>query len=325
MQGRIEVEDKIERSIEQRLETEPEFVKEWYYSLRAKGTTIKSCRDYLNKVDNFIESLEYDQFELTVDMIKVSDLSKYFMTIQFKTDNDGNKVKTSDSYRNAVWFALNNFFEYHYEVGNISKNHMKIVKPLKSADNDSQKRILLAPNDFKKMLCHIPGDNLVMIKRNKAILLLYMTTGMRRDALCQANLSDIDFDTSEIVITDKGEKTHIYNLNEETMNAILDWMECRKMMNHHPTDALFITYQGNRMTGNSVYNMISKCSSEALGRSISPHKLRAGLCSILYEETHDIEFVRRAIGHSNISTTQRYIVTEGNEKKTASQIMAKLI
>ena len=71
--------------------------------------------------------------------------------------------------------------------------------------------------------------------------------------------------------------------------------------------------------------MIIETTEIALGRRLSPHKLRAGLCSILYDETHDIEFVRRAIGHSNVATTSRYIHTNEDEKQKASNIMEKLL
>lgn len=325
MQGRIEIEDKIEQNIKLKLLNDPECVKEWYYALRARGITVKTCNDYLNKINHFITISGYDSAAFTPNAVQISDLSKYFITIQYKDDSKGNKIKTSDSYKNSVWFALNNFFEYHCEVGNIKKNHMRVVKPNKSFNSTPAKKVFLNANDFKKMLCHIPGENSSIIKRNKAILLLYMTTGMRRDALCQANISDINFYTNEIVIMDKGEKIHIYSLNEETITAINEWLAYRNSIRHNPTDALFITYQGKRITGASVYNMITQCSLEALGKAISPHKLRAGLCSILYDETRDIEFVRRAIGHSNISTTQRYIITDGNEKKEASKIMSRLL
>ena len=68
-----------------------------------------------------------------------------------------------------------------------------------------------------------------------------------------------------------------------------------------------------------------KYTKKALGKAMSPNKLRAGFCSILYDETHDIEFVRKVVGHAKIETTQRYIATKGSEKKNAAAIMDKLL
>ena len=91
------------------------------------------------------------------------------------------------------------------------------------------------------------------------------------------------------------------------------------------TDALFISKYGERISAKGVSNIVKKYTEEALGKPLSPHKLRAGFCSILYNKTHDTEFVRRAVGHSNISTTQRYIVTDGDEKRQSASIIGKAI
>lgn len=324
MQGRIEVEEKLEKSITQKLENMPSFASEWYYVLRARGVTIKSCRNYVYALDNFLSTMKYND-QVKVSDISSKDLTKYFTTIQYKTNHNNNKERTSDAYRNMVWFALNNFFEYQCKIGTIPKNHMEIVKPIKNNTDNQKKKPMLNANDFKKMLNNVPGNESTICKRNKAILLLYMTTGMRRDALCQMNISDIDFNNLEITIIDKGEKVHVYKMEYKTMVAISEWLALRENIPHDATNALFITYQGKRMTGNAVYNMITDCSRAAFGISISPHKLRSGLCSILYTQTHDIEFVRKAIGHSKVTTTQRYIVTDGNEKTMASQIIGELL
>jgi site-specific recombinase XerD len=90
-------------------------------------------------------------------------------------------------------------------------------------------------------------------------------------------------------------------------------------------DALFVTEKGNRLASVSISRLVEKYCEEGLGYKISPHKLRSGFCSILYNKTHDAEFVRRAVGHSNIATTQRYIKTNDNEKEIASNIIGGVL
>ena len=108
-------------------------------------------------------------------------------------------------------------------------------------------------------------------------------------------------------------------------NALVDWIEDRKekLSNHH-TDALFISNQRKRIGINAVVSIVKKYSLEGLGYEITPHKLRAAFCTILYEKTGDIEFVRRAVGHSCIETTQRYIVDDDSAKDEAASIMGKI-
>lgn len=327
LQGRLETENQIEDGVLKKLSEMPIYVQSWYYSLRAQDVSIKSCRDYLNKINHFLLYLNEDISKVELKEMTDFELSRYFISIQTKKDKNDKLIKTSDSYRNTVWFALNNFFEYQLKVGNIKKNYMPLVKPKKNKSKSKSKsnKAYLSSNDFKKMLCFIPGESEIIKKRNKAILLLYMTTGMRRDALRQINISDIE-SGNHLVVIDKGEKTQIYDLNKETINAINDWLVVRsELLHNNINDALFLTYQGKRISGNAIYNMVTETTETALGKKLSPHKLRGGLCSILYEQTHDLEFVRKAIGHENISTTEIYIKTKDDERHIASQIMENLL
>ena len=63
-----------------------------------------------------------------------------------------------------------------------------------------------------------------------------------------------------------------------------------------------------------------KARLKAIGKPLSPHKLRAGFCTVLYDETHDIEMVRRAVGHSKVSTTQRYIRSKNDAREKSAAI-----
>ena len=153
-----------------------------------------------------------------------------------------------------------------------------------------------------------------------------MTTGMRKTALTEIDINDIDLDRCKLSIIDKGKKYHIYSLSDDIMEYIKKWLLDREnIKGHEKTDALFISEKGDRLTGNAIVKIVEKYSKAGLGYSISPHKLRAGFCSILYDKKHDIEFVRKVVGHANIRTTQRYIVTDNTERKEAVDIMSDLL
>ena len=73
---------------------------------------------------------------------------------------------------------------------------------------------------------------------------------------------------------------------------------------------------------NEKYLILRREYSKAgIGTEISPHKLRSAFCTILYDETKDINFVSQAVGHKNIETTQRYIVNDGQTKKKAVSLL----
>lgn len=161
--------------------------------------------------------------------------------------------------------------------------------------------------------------------RDKAIIVLLAMTGMRETALLEINLEDLDFDNGTIKVIDKRHKTHIYKMNETIRKTLMDWIEDRQTkLSSIDTDALFISNRRQRLGTKSLVGIVEKYSLEGLGYKISPHKLRAAFCTILYDQTGDIEFVRRAVGHSCIETTQRYIVDDDTRKDEAALIMEKL-
>jgi site-specific recombinase XerD len=150
-------------------------------------------------------------------------------------------------------------------------------------------------------------------------------TGMRETALTEINLSDLDFFKGTIKVIDKRHKTHIYKMNETIREALVNWIEDREIkLSDQQTDALFISNQRKRISAGTIVSIVEKYSLEGLGYKISPHKLRAAFCTILYNRTGDIEFVRRAVGHSCIETTQRYIVDDDTAKDEAASIMSKI-
>lgn len=338
MNGRLEHELKIDQKIEKRLETAPSYMTSWYYNLKASGTTPASCEKYIDIVLKFLKNAE----ETDLNKISYETLQKYFIQIQKRQKPTGELVYTSDSHRLTVWYALNNFFEYMYNTKEISENYMKNIPKPKNRDlaRINENRILLTKEDFKKLMnvtdIGIERHNNAMknekimerydriYSRDKAIMILFLTTGMRKTALTEINIEDLNMQRRTISVVDKGDKLHVYNLSSQAYEIMGMWIKDRRIINPK-SNALFVSEEGNRLHVNTITKCIARYSEAALGYKISPHKLRAGFCSVLYAETGDIEFVRRSVGHSNIATTQRYIVTKGDERKKASKLIESLL
>ena len=79
------------------------------------------------------------------------------------------------------------------------------------------------------------------------------------------------------------------------------------------------------MDSTSIYNVVKKYSKNINGKNITPHKLRATYGTQLYNETGDIYFVQDCMGHSNPKTTELYVRDKKENRKKASDIMAKMI
>ena len=328
MNGRIEVEAKVEKSILNNLVEMPDFVTEWFYTLRASNKTMFSCRDFLTKIKNYLKTINTNTKIISKDDITLQSVVQYVISTQTKISN-GEQMKTSDSYQQGIWFAMNNFLNFMHKRNYIPENYMDLIAKPKNHDLEriNQHRLLLTNQDFNNILAAVKQERKPFNRsRDLAIMLLFMTTGMRKTALSEINLEDVDFSKNSLTVIDKGEKTHLYYITEDFKPILNEWLEYRtSALKGNTEKALFISQQGKRIQGNSIYNLVEKYCSQALHYDVSPHKLRSGFCSIMYNETGDIEKVRRMVGHSNVSTTQRYIVTKNEEKKEAANIMHGLL
>ncbi len=327
MQGRLENDMALFAKAEKKLEQLPKFVSDWYFNMQASSMTAATCRDYVFKVSLFLAFVKADTKKVKPSDITEDKVTRYMISVKTK-EVDGKQVETSDSYRNTVWYALNNFLQYLEDHRLIPQNYIKKIKKKKNNDLEriNQNRVRLTANDFNKLLASVNRQNSRYPERDKAILLLYMSTGMRKTALSSINLSDIDMEERKLTLIDKGDAPHMYSLNDKEIEALKAWMDKRERFPEaKDTNALFISNIGNRISSDELERMVKSYSFKALGKAISPHKLRSGFITIMYEQTGDIEKVRRMVGHKQIATTQRYIVTDNSEKEEAANIMESLL
>lgn len=340
MNGRIEHGMVIDEKINEMLDGRPNYIKEWYLNLKANDCTAETCKDYIYKILAFINFVSEN---IKSNDVKSSDLTptiidSYFGKLRYKQDKNGNKIKTSDSWFLTNRCALIKFFDFLANREYIKDNYVKKnINPIKNKDQEKikQNRILLTKEDFYKIQQEAKGklrmfpDTVTkkMMYRDYAILNILMNTGMRIEELREINMSDVDFNEGTISLVTKGGKKREIIVKGECKESILKWRKERLLILFRldkESDALFISRLGNRISKDSICHLINKTTEEAIGKKINPHKFRAGCISILYNEFGDIEFCRRFIGHSDVSTTQRYIVTKGDENEKGADALAKI-
>lgn len=333
MSGRIEIENKINDEIIRKLESLPKEVKQWNEVLIISRKTASTRKVYIQIIEDFFKSRELND-TTEIEMLDVINYLSQKQTITI----GGEKRVMSDSRMAQIWFALNSFFEFLKNINVFSQNFMDAIPKNKivSGNQIKKEKELLTEKDFNAILEAIDfpvrtqylTDLVTSIARDKCIIMLFMVTGMRKTALMEIDIDDIDMKEGTLRIIDKGRKEHIYYLQKKMLDVLDRWIKDREIVLYNIrryTKALFVDKDGGRVTRSTIDNIVNKYTKAALGKPLSPHKLRAGFCSIMYNKTHDIEFVRRAVGHSNISTTQRYIVTSKEEKRKASEIMDKIL
>lgn len=294
--------------------------------------TSRTAYTYLNQIKNFREYTAHKSpRQLTID-----DFTTYLL--KYKYDEDGKEFTAS--YRIVQYHALKRYADF-LEAQEWQKiNLMSKVK--RPAFKESQETIAkrevgyLTEEEIKIYLSNIrtyQTEDHLMTKyndraRDMAIVLLFLTTGIRATALRNLDVDNLDLENRTIRVTDKGEEVHTYILQKKTLNALDEWLVERQhwldMLNpKKETNALFFTQRGKRFTHEGL-RQLTLTYSKNIGKHITPHKLRATYGTQLYNQTQNIYFVQQCMHHSSPVTTERYIRGQKNFTQEASSILENL-
>ena len=323
MQGRLENQIKTENKIEKLLANMPKLVSEYYLNI-STSKEFRSCLEYITKLKKFlvwyseINDIKLEKINCT--KINDSDIAKYMKTCEKKETSEGIRY-TSFSYRRQIWSTLNSFFGFLDKKKYINGNPVRFIEyPTKK---DNVKHVFLQTEDLDKMLKSIEkgvGSKKAISMQNKwkerdlAIFYMFIYTGMRESALCEIDLDKIDLDNNKLEVIDKERKTNLYTIPSKLKTFILDWLIKRnELLNGVECDALFISNRKERINQGAVRAIINKYSEEALGKKVSPHRLRAAYGNMIYKKTKDIDFTRKAMKHENVSTTRIYMESDEEE------------
>ncbi len=159
--------------------------------------------------------------------------------------------------------------------------------------------------------------------RDKAILVLFTTFGLRLKELQQLNISSFSFSRSEFKIYRKRGKEVNMPLNKSVVKVITDYLDYERPkeieIDEIYKDALFLSLQNKRITEKAIRQLVKKYTSIALGTSrasgYSPHKLRATAASSLIQYGFSIYDVQNLLDHDNVTTTQLYSAHKKNAKR----------
>lgn len=158
-------------------------------------------------------------------------------------------------------------------------------------------------------------------KRDKAILILFVTYGLRLSELQQLNVSSFNFTRGEFKIYRKRDKESVMPLNKSVTAAIEDYIlnERKEIVDIVDKDALFLSLQGTRMSSRQIRTLVKKYTSIGMQTSrsggYSPHKLRATAATSLIGRGNSIFDVQALMDHEQVTTTQLYAAHKANVKR----------
>jgi site-specific recombinase XerD len=326
----------------------PRFMTDFFYYLK-NSVAISTRHAYLSDIIFFCNYLiketiltEAEQVkEITLkefNKIKARDINRflgdYCTRYIVETKNLRSVMENHNRSLARKKSSLAILFKFLYRDEVIENNIVDGINPIKlpKPQPDAIKRLQI--EEVSVMLDAVSsGDGLTEKERqywektkyrDKAILVIFITYGLRLSELQQLNITSFNFSRGEFTIYRKRGKESIMPLNKSVIQVIEEYLEnernfIKDKVREEDEDALFISLQGKRMTVKSVRKLVKKYTSIPLGTSrdkgYSPHKLRATAASSLIEYGFSIYEVQNLLDHDNVTTTQLYSAHRKHAKR----------
>lgn len=255
--------------------------------LNYSSNTIKT---YENSIEKFILFLKKR------DILKVNytDLEEFLKSL------NGLEASTLANYLSA----LKSFYNYYLKLEKIKTNPVDLV--------DMPKLRKSLPDyltiEEVELLLDIEVVN-AYSARNKAILELLYSSGLRISELINLEIKNLDFDDCILRVFGKGSKERIVPMNDYAINALKLYLDKYRigLVKADINSFIFLNNHGKMMTRQGIFKMIKKqCLLKGIKKNISPHTLRHTFATHLLQNGADLRIIQEILGHSDISTTQIY-------------------
>ena len=258
-----------------------------------------------NTIDNYSRDLYkfFDYVKKDYNNITKEDLIKYIKYLSNKNSKTIN--------RNIV--SIKNYFKYMEKVGKIKNNPCIDITGLKTAKSIPR---VFSEEDIDKLL-NIDCNN-AYDYRNKAILELLYSSGLRITELLNLEVNNIDFDSAIVRCFGKGSKERIVPLSDMALSSLYDYIYVYRnsLTKGKQTNLLFLNSRGERLSRQGFTKILKQISlKKGINKDISPHKIRHSFATHLINHGADLRSVQMMLGHENIKTTQIYTHVSNNYVK----------
>ena len=264
-----------------------EFIDYLRFEKKYSENTISSYKRDLNKTNTYIKK----------DFAKLNkkDIQNYIQKIS--------KSENASSVSRCI-STLKSFYKF------LELNKYTSLNPLTTITNPKTVKKLpkiLSEEEIEKLLdINLKTD---FDYRNKAMLELMYSSGLRVSELINLNVNDIDLSNASVRIFGKGSKERIIPLNDYAIDALNNYIlnHRRSLFKHGESNYLFLNNHGNKMTRQGFFKILEKIAKEkGIKSELSPHTLRHSFATHLLKHGADLRSIQELLGHSDISTTQIY-------------------
>ena len=285
------------------------FLDHLQYERRLSSHTVNAYRRDLSKVAAFVEKQGLNNFrQLTFVQARA------FPVFLHRSELSSRSIQ-------RVLSAARQFYYYLLNERRVSKDHLYRERKLSNnpfvgvMPHKLEKKVLPNTLSFAELesLLEIDTSGGDIACRDRAILELFYSSGLRLSELTGLDLTDINRSERLVRVTGKGSKDRVVPVGQKALEAIAAWIECRARYAADEEQAVFIGLGrrkkagSGRLSGRAIQGRVQYWARrKGLGRNVHPHMLRHSFASHLLESSGDIRAVQELLGHADISTTQVY-------------------
>ncbi len=271
-----------------------------------KGRSMKTVENYDHYLSRFLDFTKND------NPANITDTSVREFRLWLNRQLTGHKKAESETLskktQNYYLIALRAFLKYlaRQEIKTLPAERIELAKT-------SERSLDLITQEELQRLLDSPNGTSLKDLRDKAILELLFSTGLRVSELCSLT-SDINLKSDELSIRGKGGKVRVVFLSDKAKKCVGDYLKARKDI----SDALFVPIDAKNFNKNSTRNFgfLDKRSIErivkqhatkaGISKKVTPHTMRHLFATDLLSNGADLRSVQALLGHSSIITTQIY-------------------
>jgi len=267
------------------------------YLLLEKKYSELTVKAYQRDIEDFLQFLE-TEYETRV--IKDADYSQIRSWIVSLVEKG-----ISNRSINRKVSALNSWYKFLLKVGDVKSNPLAKHRALKT---NKKIQVPFSESEMISVLDQIHHEDTFEGIRNKLIIELFYSTGIRRIELVGLKLNSIDLANKTLKVLGKRNKERFVPLLDSVINTIQDYLKSRVNLNDiKDYDYLFLTKKGVKIYETLVYRIINDYFSLASSKvKKSPHILRHSFATHLLNQGADLNAVKELLGHSSLAATQVY-------------------
>ncbi|NWF97798.1 MAG: tyrosine recombinase XerC [Nitrospirae bacterium] len=254
-----------------------------------RGFSNHTIRAYRKDIEDFLNHIKIDPKK--ADLMDI----RGFIASQIKKG----LTKTSVSRQIS---SIRTFFKFLYREGYVKTNPAKFVSSPKSERHLPK---FLSVDDAFSLMEKPKGIGFIPA-RDKAILELLYSSGLRVSELAGLNIEDLNIKEGLIMVHGKGRKERILPIGSKAIDAIKTYL-VERLLAKKKEKALFLNRLGTRLTDRGVRRIVVKYSKAIqIKGNIGPHTLRHSFASHMLQGGADLRVIQELLGHKSLSTTQKY-------------------